>query len=66
MLLQPIYIDPFPSQQNNNYQPPAELIDRDGNKEYQINHILDKYIKKVGHSLYKEYLIKWIGYYYPI
>lgn len=63
MLLQPAATDPFPSQQNNDYQPPAEMVN--SNKEWVIEQILDKQFQCYGCGERYEYLVKWIGWQEP-
>ncbi|OXV06422.1 hypothetical protein Egran_05810 [Elaphomyces granulatus] len=60
MLLRPAATDPFPSQRNDDYQPPAELID--GEEEWQIDRITGERMVKVGRGYRKEYRVKWTGY----
>lgn len=63
VLLRPASSDPFPSQHNDDYQPPAELIE--GEEEWQIESILDERMKKVGRGFRHEFLVKWVGYQAP-
>lgn len=64
-LLGPVHIDPFPSQQNTNYHPLAELVNPNRNQEYGIDHILDEQERTAGQSMCKEYLVKGTGYREP-
>jgi hypothetical protein len=58
-------MDPFPSQRNDDYQPPAELTDENGNEEYRVDHILNEHTVKRGRGSRKEYLVKWTGWRRP-
>jgi hypothetical protein len=51
------------SQRNDDYQPPAELID--GEEEYYVDEILEERTKRIGRGFRKEYLVKWTGYAEP-
>jgi hypothetical protein len=64
-LLRPAHMDPFPSQRNDDYQPPAELTDENGNEEYRVDHILNEHTVKRGRGSRKEYLVKWTGWRRP-
>jgi len=50
--------DPFPIQRNDDYQPPAEIIESE--PEYQVERILDERRKRVGRGYRHEYLVKWV------
>jgi hypothetical protein len=63
MLIQPASSNPFPSQQNNDYQPLAEIIE--GTPQYHIERILNEHRKRVGRGYCHEYLVKWVGYKQP-
>lgn len=62
-LLRPASSDPFPSQQNDDYQPPAQIID--GEEEYLVERIMDERTKRVGRGTRREFLVKWSGYSTP-
>ncbi|ODM22910.1 hypothetical protein SI65_00499 [Aspergillus cristatus] len=62
-LLWPAANDPFPSQCNDDYQPPAVLVD--GKEEYQVEHILDYQQIRCGRGFQRQYLVKWTGYLHP-
>ena len=62
-LLRPASNNPFPSQRNDDYQPPAEIIE--GEPEYQVERILDEQRKRVGRGYRHEYLVKWVGHERP-
>jgi hypothetical protein len=63
MLLRPAASNPFPSQRNDDYQPPAELIE--GEEEYYVEEILDERLKPWGRGFRHEFLVKWRGYQRP-
>lgn len=63
MLLRPAATDSFPSQQNDDYQPPAEMVD--GNEEWVIEGVLDERFRRSGRGERHEYLVKWIGWQEP-
>ena len=62
-LLRPAATDPFPSQQKDDYQPPAEMID--GNEEYAVEQILDERFRRWGRGERHEFLVKYIGWQEP-
>lgn len=62
-LLRPASSDPFPSQRNDDYQPPAQIID--GEEEYLVERIMDERVKRVGRGTRQEFLVKWTGYSTP-
>lgn len=62
-LLRPAANDPFPSQRNDDYQPPATLVD--GEEEYQVERILDYRQIRRGRGFQRQYLVKWTGYQHP-
>lgn len=63
VLLRPAASDPFPSQQNNDYQPPAKLIE--GEEEWEVECILDERKKRIGRGFRRQFLVKWVGYQTP-
>lgn len=62
-LLRPAATDPFPSQQKDDYQPPAEMID--GNEEYVVERILDERFRRWGRGERHEFLVKYVGWQEP-
>ncbi|THC87391.1 hypothetical protein EYZ11_013163 [Aspergillus tanneri] len=56
-LLRPAADDPFPSQINDDYQPPPVMVD--GVEEFGVTEILDKRRVQVGRGYRTEYLVKW-------
>lgn len=62
-LLRPAANNPFPSQRNDDYQPPAVLVD--GEEEYQVERILDYRQIRRGRGFQRQYLVKWTGYLHP-
>lgn len=62
-LLRPAANDPFPSQRNDDYQPPPTLVD--GQEEYHVERILDYRQIRRGRGFQRQYLVKWVGYQYP-
>ncbi|THC87386.1 hypothetical protein EYZ11_013167 [Aspergillus tanneri] len=63
MLLRPANSNPFPSQQNDDYQPPPQLVD--GEEEYLVQEILDERFARVGRGFRHEFLVKYTGYQQP-
>jgi transposase InsO family protein len=63
-LLRPAHDDPFPSQIQTDWQPPAIVTESDdnGDEEYAVERILQERIKKVGRGQRREFLVKWVGY----
>ena len=55
--------DPFPSQRNDDYQPPPILIE--GEPEWEIEEIQDTRAKRWGRGFRREFLVKWKGYRVP-
>jgi hypothetical protein len=64
-LLRPAAMDPFPSQQLDDTQPPPIMVDDE--EEYGVEKIMDERMKrKRGRGApKKEYLVKWTGYHTP-
>lgn len=62
-LLRPAASDPFPSQEQTDWQPPAMLVD--GNEEFRVEEILDERFRRWGRGHRHEYLVKWSGYQTP-
>jgi transposase InsO family protein/predicted aspartyl protease len=64
-LLRPAASDPFPSQQQSDYQPPPVLEDRD--ELYFVDEILQERIKRLPgrNRSQRQYLVKWTGYQTP-
>lgn len=58
--LRPATENPFPSQRNDDYQPPGELID--GEVEWEVEDIVDQKDKRVGRGWRRMYEVKWVGY----
>lgn len=63
-LLRPAADDPFPSQKQTDWQPPAILND-EGDEEWKVEQILDERQRRVGRGRRHEYLVKWTGYERP-
>ena len=60
-LLRPAADDPFPSQKQTDWQPPA-IINDEGEEEWEVERILQERKKRVGRGFRHEFLVKWIGY----
>lgn len=63
-LLRPASDNPFPSQQQDDTQPPG-IVTETGDTEYGIDEILQSRVIKVGRGKRKELLVKWTGYAQP-
>ena len=61
--LQPASIDSFPSQRNDDYQPPAVLVE--GEEEWLIERLLEYRTIRWGKGYRRQYLVKWLGYQHP-
>jgi hypothetical protein len=55
--------DPLPSQKNDDTQPPSIMVN--GEEEYIVEKILDKYHRRYRRGHWLEYLVKWSGYAQP-
>lgn len=55
--------DPFPSQRNDDYQPPARLVE--GEPEWEVEEIRDYRARRWGRGFRREFLVKWVGYREP-
>jgi hypothetical protein len=62
-LLRRAAIDPFPSQQRDDAQPPAVLIDN--NDEWAVEEILQTRTRRRGRGVTREVYVKWNGYAEP-
>jgi hypothetical protein len=60
MLLRPAADDPFPSQLQDDYQPPAIL--EEGSEEYHVERITGERMVRRGRGTRKQYRVKWTGY----
>ena len=58
--LRPASIDSFPSQRNDDYQPPAVLVE--GEEEWLIERLLEYRTIRWGKGYRRQYLVKWLGY----
>ena len=63
--LRPAEPDPLPSQVNDDYQPPAVVVDDDGVEEYEVEAIQDERRVNRGRKRVHEYLVKWSGWRRP-
>ena len=63
-LLRPAAIDPLPSQQLDDSQPPPILND-EGDKEWQVEQILRAKWVRVGRGRRRLVLVKWVGFAEP-
>ena len=61
--LRPASIDSFPSQRNDDYQPPAVLVE--GEEEWLIERLLEYRTIRWGKGYRRQYLVKWLGYQHP-
>jgi len=60
MLLRPAADDPFPSQRQDDYQPPAIL--EEGSEKYHVERITGERMVRRGRANRKQYRVKWTGY----
>ena len=60
-LLWPAHDDPFPSQKQIDWQPPALMADNDS-EEWLVEKILREYTIKIDRDERREFLIKWTSY----
>jgi len=60
-LLRPAADDPFPSQKQTDWQPPA-IINDEGEEEWEVERILQERKRRVGRGFRHEFLVKWVGY----
>jgi len=63
-LLRPAADDPFPSQKQVDWQPPA-IVSDDGEETFEVEAILDEREVKRGRGRRRELLVKWTGYAEP-
>jgi hypothetical protein len=63
-LLRPAADDPFPSQKQVDWQPPA-IVSDDGEETFEVEAILDEREVKRGWGHQHELLVKWTGYAEP-
>lgn len=59
-LLRPAAQNPFPSQEQSDYQPPGILVD--GELEYAVERIEGERTVRRGRGQIRQYLVKWLGY----
>jgi hypothetical protein len=57
MLLRPAADDPFPSQRQDDYQPPAIL--EEGSENYHVERITGERMVRRGRTNRKQYRVKW-------
>jgi hypothetical protein len=58
-VLRPAAVDPFPSQRQNDYQPPAIL--EEGLEEYHVERITGERMVRRSRGYRKQYRVKWTG-----
>ena len=61
VLLRPAATNPLPSQQQDDTQPPAIIVD-DGHEEWEVEEILRARSRKRGRGYQRQVLVKWKGY----